>query len=249
MRAAAIGLVYLAIAALGVGGLSTSSTQELLGGRGLLVVLLLVVGLAGLARAVHGWWFARHRPGAVLGTSPSGLPAVVLRRSRFRTVTSVAVTGALCAASAITAAGLVGDRPGWAALCALVAVVLLWPLVPVVAGRVHVGGLYLTAQGIEHVRDAVSWTMRWDQVAGASPREPLGLVLEAGQQPERTRRVRWVWDREVSAPDGTVGVECRSLAIDAVLVAAAVNTAVGFPQRRAELGTPAAMQWDVFRGA
>jgi hypothetical protein len=245
LRRVVLGAVCTVFVVVGLVGVS-----EALVGDGVRVlatwffVLVLGIGASGLVGVVQQGWFVRHRPGVALGTAPSGAPATVVLRSSFTTGMSIVVTGALALyLGAATVALLAAGYAGAAATGALTAL-LVWPLVPAARGRISPGALYLTAAGLEHRRDAVLWSLPWSAVTGAVPGEPVALVLREGQAgAETSSTTPWVWNREVPAPRGVVAVDCRTLGLDGVLVAAAVNTALALPARRAELGTEPSLGW------
>jgi hypothetical protein len=119
----------------------------------------------------------------------------------------------------------------------LVAVASATPLVGVVLGRVAPGGLYLTPAGLEQRREAVSWSVPWDHVAGVVPGEPLALTL-AGPPPVPVVRTRWLWQREPTGPGGGIAVDSRYLAEDPTVVAELVARCIVDPALRARMGTP-----------
>lgn len=209
-------------------------------------VLLGMLGIVGLVGVGQQAWFVRNRPGVALGAAPSGRPATVVLRSAFTTGMSIAVSGALAVFFAAATGALLVAGSGWLALTGLMTAILVWPLVPAARGQVRAGGLYLTTEGIEHRRDAVLWSLPWSAVTGAVPGEPVALVLDGRPGVETTSTTRWVWNREPRAPSGVVGVDCRTLGLDGVLVAAALNTALAHPERRADLGTGTSLSWEMF---
>ena len=80
-------------------------------------------------------------------------------------VLSVLGTAFLAAWSGLLAVVLYGHgHPVWASLSVLFALVLLWPLAVAAAGKVKVGGLWLTPAGLEYRKEAVSWAMPWSDL-------------------------------------------------------------------------------------
>lgn len=157
-------------------------------------LLSLVFGLACwsgwvvLVDCVGRWVRAPHADaGPVLTTSPSGRPATAWLRSGW----ALARPWAVVVAFSIVVVGdvvawVVGDSSAWlllgAGLAAVLVVVNLW------AARrgVSAGGLYLTAEGIEHVWGPARTYVPWDQVRIVGP-----LALERTPGLERVRRGEW----------------------------------------------------------
>ncbi|MCB0895746.1 MAG: hypothetical protein H6529_16370 [Nocardioides sp.] len=230
-RNAAYAVGYLLLALLGAGLLATTSDRDvgLLGG-----LLLLVVAAGGLVLVGHDAWFVRHRPGVSVATAPSGVRATAFVRSGVPTVMS-AVMPALLAAWAVVGC-VVADAPAARVILALVALGFASPLVAVARGRVVPGGLYLTPAGVEQRKEAVSWSISWDELAGAVPSEPLALTL-AGPPPQPVVRTRWLWQREPTAPAGVVAVDSRYLAEDPVVVVGVVARCIVDPALRQRMGS------------
>ena len=231
-RNAAYGLGYLLLAALGAGLVGYTGDRLL----GLLFgLLLLIVAAAGLVLVGFDTWYVRHRPGVTVATAPSGVPATAFPRSPVPTAMSVVVP-VLLALWAL-AGSLLADDVAARVVLLLLAAGLATPLVAVVRGRVVPGGLYLTPTGVEQRKEAVSWSIPWDDLDGVVPGEPLALSLRA-PAPERTVRTRLLWQREPRGLPGVVAVDSRYLAADPVVVAAVVGRCLADPAARARMGTP-----------
>jgi hypothetical protein len=231
-RNAAYGLGYLLLALLGAGLVASAADRTL----GLLLgLLLLLIAASGGALVGFDWWYAGHRPGATTGTAPSGVPATAILRSPVPTAMSVAVPVALAVWALV--GSLVADHLATRVVLLLVACGIATPLVAVVRGRVAPGGVYLTRQGIEQRKEAVSWSLPWDRVAGVVPGEPLALVL-AGPAPDPVIRTRRLWRREPTGPAGVVAVDSRYLAEAPEVVAELVARCLVHPPLRERLGTP-----------
>ena len=52
----------------------------------------------------------------------------------------------------------------WASLVVPLALVFLWPVAVLPAGRIKPGGLWLTPDGLEYRKEAVSWTLAWSDL-------------------------------------------------------------------------------------
>lgn len=122
-------------------------------------------------------------------------------------------------------------------------------------GKVAPGGLWLTAAGLEHRQEAVSWAVPWADLTGAQPHvtrnvlpylpgqglvpiQPVLLDLQAGRYPTKQRTVRWVWSREIRlAGADVVVVDAYDLAGGAVQLAETVRHYLAHPGLRAQLGT------------
>lgn len=248
LRRAGFAVGYLALGALGVLGLVYVVAGQVEGGFiAWFHALLVVIGVGGLAMVGIEAWFVRHRPGARLGVAPSGAPATVVPRSPSHLVLSVVLTSTLVLFFGAASLVLVAEGSGWVAVTAPLAALLVWPLVPAARGRVRAGGLYLTAAGLEHRRDAVLWSVPWEAIGLAVPGVSVAVPLQGGVRARTTTTTPVVWNREVKARPGVVGIDCRMLGLDGVLVAAAINQAAAFPEQRAELGTPASLAWGMFQ--
>jgi hypothetical protein len=233
-RNAAYGLGYLLLGAVGAGlvGYTGDRTPGLLLG-----LLLLPLAVLGLVLVGFDSWYVRHRPGVTVATAPSGRPATAFLRSPVPTAMSAATPALLALWSLLGC--VLADGPVARVLLALLAVGLATPLVAVVRGRVAPGGLFLTSEGIEHRKEAVTWSVPWDDVSGVVPGEPLALTVRGAPAEQRTTRV--LWRREVRAPGGAVGVDSRYLAADPVVIAAVVARCIADPALRARMGTEGAV--------
>lgn len=231
-RNLAYALCYLVLAVLGVGLVAEAGDRALglVGGT-----LLLVVAAAGLVLVGFDGWYVRHRPGLTTAQAPSGARATAFLRSPVPLVMSVAVPVVL--ALWAVAGSLVADRVAARVVLLLIALVLATPLVAVVRGRVAAGGLYLTPQGLEQRKEAVSWSVPWEHVSGVVPGEPLALTL-SGPAPRPVVRTRWLWRREPSAPGGMLAVDSRYLSEPPVVVAELIARCVVDPALRARMGMP-----------
>lgn len=231
-RAIAYGLIYLALAALGALLLAYADGEALAVLSGLL--LLLLAGAGGVLVAFD-WWSPAHRAGVALATAPSGQPATAFVRSPVPTVMSTLLPSLLAAWAALGV--VLAGSPAARVVLAAVALLLLWPVVPVVRGRIAPGGLYLTPTGIEQRKEAVTWSVSWAQVSGAVPGEPLAVTLN-GPAPAPAATTRVLWRREPDSPPGVLAVDSRYLAADPTVIAAVVTRCVAQPDLRARLGTP-----------
>ena len=133
------------------------------------------------------------------------------------TVVSVVFLVFLVGWSGALAIVLYGHGHGvWASLVVALALVFLWPVAVLPAGRIKPGGLWLTPDGLEYRKEAVSWTLAWSDLEGidrtgsavqkgvlphasglgVAAVEPLVLALRPGARLEVLRSVWWVWSRE-----------------------------------------------------
>jgi hypothetical protein len=261
------GVGYVVIGAIGVALLQfRPSGPEAGTGRWFVLfpgMLLVLVAAGGLVLVAFVVLFARFRPGPVVGTAPSGAPATFFRRSAFLPVMSVVMTVAL--ASLLGAVAVVAHAHAHdvaAVLLVFGAVALLaFVVVPVVAGRIAIGGLWLTPAGVEYRRDAAGWALSWSElqhvehrpqqwtVVGALPStggrvvpvEPVVLRLALGVRVPVHRTVRGMWNRECRMPQDMVCIDCFDLAGGAPMIAEAIDHYLLFPELRDHLGTAASM--------
>jgi hypothetical protein len=255
-RRIGFGVSYVLLGALGVAMLLhdawsdvTRSVATLFG------ALLVIVAVAGLVLVSFIPWFDRHRPDPTLATAPSGAPATFFRRSPFVTVMSVLVCLALAGWLVAAAVAFHGHgEDAWALAAAALALVLLWPVAVAATGRVKAGGLWLTRSGVEHRKEAVSWSVLWsdprgveDQAAAAAlpysfgrgvrPVHPVVLVLHSDARPAVRRTVRWIWNREGAGPAGSLCVDSYDLAGGRSTITELIERCLTQPQMREQLGT------------
>lgn len=187
-----------------------------------------------------------HRPGARIGVGPDGLTATVVPRARWHVphlVTALLIVVAWPAASAVVA---MADHQAVLAVF-LLAVAgypasYLWPLL---RGRVKAGGVYLTPEGITHVRHGGWWRVGWEDVVAALPGEPMAVVLRDGSRPEHGRRTRhpgWKGMSRSPAPN-ILGVETRYLALDPTNLAELITMCNAHLSWRNQLGTAESVAW------
>jgi hypothetical protein len=237
-RNLALGVAYLLLAVLGVALLRYAGDR--LAGA-LAGALLLLLAVAGLVLVGFDSWYVGHRPGVRLAPAPSGAPATAFPRSPLPTVMSAVLPAAL-AVWALTGCVLAASsgRPLAAVVLGLLGIGVATPLVAAVRGRVAAGGLYLTATGVEHRKEAVTWAIPWEEVTGVVPGDPLALTLRGGA-PEHHATTRVLWQREISGPPGTQGVDSRYLAEDPGIVAAVIARCLVEPDLRGRMGTESAV--------
>jgi hypothetical protein len=220
--------------------------------------LLLPIGVGGLVLLLFISLFDRVRPGPVVDTAPSGAAAMFFRRSSFMVVLNVLIPLGL--AVWLGALGYVLHTNGhdvWAAVVALCALYLLWPVAVACLGRVRPGGLWLTPLGLEYRRDAAGWTLAWSELDGVEPRpeewtvigvlprtggrpvpvEPVVLRLGLGVRVAVQRTVRFMWNYECRMPDDLVCVDCFDLAGGSVLIARTIERCLTDPRFREQLGS------------
>lgn len=207
------------------------------------VVLIGGIGLCLEFRA------ACYRPGAVLGTAPDGRPATVIARSRAYlplTVLGLIVLAATPLASGVVA--ILDDET--AALAVFMLPLGLWLasyLIPVVRGQVHAGGLYLTPEGITHVRFGSWWRLPWEDVLGPVAGQPVAVAPNTGRRPQRGRTCRWGWKGDPKGPVEIGAIDTRHMAEDPGVIFTVIGLCVLHPEIREELGTPESLTWPPFQ--
>ncbi len=240
-----VGQALVALVGIGIatGALREASTAGVVLGLFLLGVAVVSL-LATVLELVHG----RGAHGALTGTTPNGTPATVFPRAGW--VTLVNAGFLLATGGCLVAGGVVafaGAQRALAVVLLLLGAALLSLLVPLAAGRVPAGGLYLTPQGVLSVKDGTWWRVRWEEIAGVVPQEPLAVVTSDGATPERGRTAPSFWRSEIKASDGVLGVQTRYLSEDADTVAFVLLAYLERPDLRAQLGTEASANWEILR--
>jgi hypothetical protein len=140
--------------------------------------------------------FPRFRPGAALGTAPSGLPAVVFRRLPVMMLVSTLFCAFLVGWSGWLASVLhENGHEVWASLSVAFALLMLWPLAVLVSGRIEPGGLWLTPIGLEYRnersagpcrgRTCAAWTGPTSCRSGCCPTPSAGAARPSS---------RWGWN-------------------------------------------------------
>jgi hypothetical protein len=260
------GATYVFLGLMAVAGLSRLAEPQGSYVAMFFAPLLAVISVGGLALLLFMSSFARFRPAPVLGTAPSGTPAVFFRRSPFMTVVSVLFAVFLFGWLGALTIVLYGDGYAvWAALTAACTLALLYPLATVVSGRVRIGGLWLTPAGLEYCRESVGWTVAWSQLRGVDRSgawvqqgvlphaaglgvaavEPLVLDLQHDAPVLVRRSVRGVWYRECRVPAGKVCVDCFDLAGGRDVITEMIERYLAYPRSREQLGT----EWSLPRRA
>ncbi|KQP77895.1 hypothetical protein ASF37_04485 [Aeromicrobium sp. Leaf289] len=209
-------------------------------------LLSLVFGLACwsgwvVAVDVVGRWVrAPHADdGPVLATAPSGRPATAWLRPGW----ALARPWAVVAAFSIVVVGegvawVLGDSSAWTLLGAGFVVLLLVPNLWMARRGVQAGGLYLTAEGVEHVWGPASTRVSWESLEIVGP---LGLERTPGL--ERVRRGEW-WcvdttdrsGRAIPIPSAYLGD--RTDVLRRLLIDHATR-----PAQRHALGTSRSLEW------
>lgn len=143
-----------------------------------------------------------RRPGPRQRPAPSGRPSRAYTYSRWIMAFHVLMTllgGILCVGFGWVLMTRVDgqlDVPRvFGAPIFLAGLWLLSYLVPWVMGRVHVGGVYLTADGVEYRRGSMWWEASWADIRYALPVEPCLLILKDGAKDRMRmgRTTRWGW--------------------------------------------------------
>jgi hypothetical protein len=221
------------------------------------------ISFGGLVLILFILVFPRFRPGAALGTAPSGLPAVVFRRLPVMMLVSTSFCAFLVGWSGWLASVLhENGHEVWASLSVAFALLMLWPLAVLVSGRIEPGGLWLTPIGLEYRNEAVSWTVPWSDLRrvdrtdvvpvgvlpdtvgrGRAAIEPLGLELESTARLEVRRTTRWIWNREHPVSEWEVCIDCFDLAGGRQVIADLIERHLRWPRSREHLGT----RWSLSR--
>lgn len=221
--------------------------------------------LAALGLGAGGWglllvepWVDRRPREPVLGTAPSGAPAVCFPRSPAHHVARVVffLYSTLWFA-AVTVVVTGRGQPGWGAVWGVCALAVLWRLANLVTGRIRPGGLWLTPDGIEYRKDAFGWAMPWTELQeivvdrseyGTPPPAPvlvrfeqIGLILRRGAVVPVRRYLRWSRDEQHRFPDRYRGVTCFGLAGGRPLIADTLEHYLLFTELRDHLGTTASV--------
>lgn len=209
-------------------------------------LLSLVFGLACwsgwvvVVDAVARWVRAPHADdGPVLAAAPSGLPATAWLRPGW----ALARPWAVVAAFSIVVVGevvawLLGDSSAWTLLGAGLVLLALVPNLWLARRGVQAGGLFLTAEGVEHLWGPASTRVPWESLEIVGP---LGLERTHGL--ERVRRGEW-WcvdttdrsGRAIPIPSAYLGDS-----VD-VLRRQLIDYAVR-PAQRTALGTSRSIEW------
>lgn len=191
---------------------------------------------------------ACYRPGATLGVAPDGRPATVIARSGA--YLPLTVVGLIILAATPLASGIVAIIDGETAALAVFMLPLgLWLasyLIPVLRGQVHGGGLYLTPEGITHVRYGSWWHLPWGDVLGPIAGQPLAVAPHTGRRLQRGRTSRWGWKGDPRGPGEIGALDTRHMAEDPSVIFTVVGLCVLNPDIRAELGTAESLTWPPF---
>jgi hypothetical protein len=256
-----LGVVYAAMGTFGVAMLLSLQHADTAQDRDIALfagTAFTLIAIGGLVIVLVIPLLGRRRPEPALGTAPSGAPATFFRRSPLMMMMSTLFTSAFAAWLGGLAVVLHGyGHDVWALLLAACALVLLWPIAVLLTGKVKPGGLWLTPDGLEYRKEAVSWALPWSELVGvdrtgfeakkavlpyASGRgvaavQPLVLELEHSARPEVRQTTWWVWSRECRVPPGLMCIDCVDLAGGRPLIAQTIERYLAHPGTREQLGT------------
>lgn len=191
--------------------------------------------------AARWWWHPRSSSGPVIATSPGGVAATVWPRSRAALIRPVGLLAmlVLCAAGEV-AAGVVGDH-GWAFVAPVVLVGLAgWMALPFLRGQVRSGGLYLTADGLEHVWGAAVIEAPWPAVRLLPASGPFGLETDARLRHDRRG---WIHQESAERVPGAVLVPTAFLTSTEPELRREIAAYLSSPEQRSALGTAATLDW------
>jgi hypothetical protein len=243
------------LALLGSGGFALGLVAAATGGR----IGLLVVGSPFLVVAAVLVYLSRARRQGTAGLSVSEVAGLEQRGIvlAYSAALGWGYLGAgayslllfgLIAAGGLMAGGL-SDGPGSVVLLVvalLVCAYLLWCAVDVARGRLRVGYVALTPEGIHHRSWATSSYLPWTDVVGvlhadATSMEPVLRVLAVANTTGHVRQTSWAWRQQVLAFAPNIAVQGRFLVADPELLYRAVRFYYENPAARAELGGEAGL--------
>lgn len=208
---------------------------------------LFLMGAVGLVVPALEMRYALRRPGPRQRPAPSGRPSRAYAFSRFFLLFQLVM---------VAASGVVGVGFGWTVLTSpdrqldlpwvfgvpvlLLGLWMLSLLVPWLIGRVRVGGVFLTATGIEYQRGSVWWEVDWNDVSVMRAVEPCVLVLKEGADARLRmgRTIRWGWAIGFRKLRDYLEFECRFLATHPGELADTVAGCLADPAVRAGIGDP-----------
>ena len=191
------------------------------------------------------WWRGRRDGQPVLVAAPTGLPATAYVRSRV----GLLVPAVLALMFFVYGGGFAVLMAHYGSVWWSLPFVAwgLWGLgylAPFVFGRVRSGGLYLTANGLEHRFGTVTAFVPWPAVRIPQVGDPL--VLPAGRG---SRRKSFPWniagDPTDAAPRRWVAAPLTYLPTTSAELVEQLTTYVFQPQLREYLGTPRSLEWVV----
>ncbi|ANH38357.1 hypothetical protein I601_1927 [Nocardioides dokdonensis FR1436] len=230
VRNVLVGVGYVWFLLMGVGLVSLGDFGPVLAGS---FLLLLAVG--GFVMVGIDVWVPRRRPAVRVGTAPSGAAATVFPYSRAQVLMSGVGMTVYIVWSAVGA--VLSAREGYpvgAWLLALTGLGLVVPMVPLLRGRIAVGGLYVTTVGLELRQEGAGWSVPWEDVTGVVPHEPVPVLVSA--PPKRHDTTTRMWRREPRTGPGMVVIDTRYLAGGPGVVAAVIGKCLVHPGQRARMG-------------
>ncbi|MCW2867639.1 MAG: hypothetical protein JWR20_1827 [Marmoricola sp.] len=211
-------------------------------------VLTLGLGLLSAATQILRWTNAPRSAGsAVAGSTPDGLPMLVVAASR--TTMFLAVAAMVLVAACLAAwAALASAAGNWlvAALLAVAALGTLAYLVVPVARGLRSARVELTPEWLATERYGARWQLPWSAVGGAVPPVtqggPLAVTLHGTTSPPRASG--WPgWYKLPDAPQGVVAIPVQELPVHPESLARVIALCATDADLRAQIGTPASTDW------
>lgn len=188
------------------------------------------------------WWAVRRPSEVSLAVAPSGVPATAVRRSRAALVTPF-VTAVLLPVWAVAMAFVSRSTPWLSVLFGLVALGTLVRLAPFALRRARTGGLFLTADAVEHRFGVRTTRLPWTEVVVPPLEAPLRFPRTAGVTEARSFPVDVPTDVTDHVPADVVGVSAAYLALPASKVLSLLDLYASQPHLREHLGTTRSLEW------
>ena len=188
-------------------------------------------------------WWAVHRPSGIsLAVAPSGLPATAVHRSPAALVTPL-FTAVLLPIWAVAMAFVSRPTLWLSVFFGLVALGTLARLAPFVLRRVRAGGLFLTADAVEHRFGVRTTRLPWTGLVVPPLEAPLRFPRTNGVTETRSFPVDIPTDVTDHVPADLVGVSAACLALPSPEVLVLLDLYASQPHLREHLGTPRSLEW------
>lgn len=192
--------------------------------------------------AARVWWMVHRISEVSVAVAPSGMPATAVRRSRAALVAPL-VRAVLLPVWAVAMAFVSRPTVWLSMLFGLVAVGTLARLAPFVLRRVRAGGLFLTADALEHRFGVRTTRLPWTALVVPPLETPLRFPRGEGVTEARSFPVDIPTDVTDHVPPDVVGVSAAYLALPAAEVLTLLELYVSQPHLREHLGTRRSLEW------